>query len=198
MENDDDSYTAPPLHSPNSSSSGNPFAFPFPSPSSYPPPFSSLYSSPAADEELSRIQTSVTESGSPCFPAFSPAQPFKEPSTLQSQSLAQSPVILDTKAALSRDKTGEASGKGPDDGEPPPPYTEGYSPLESFTYVMAAAGGAASIITQVQQTGGGPVNALGGTRTPHNYMQTYIALAFLKFANSFSISKILEAMSTSR
>jgi hypothetical protein len=28
--------------------------------------------------------------------------------------------------------------------------------------VMAAAGGAASIITQVQQTGGPPINTLGG------------------------------------
>ncbi|PGH02143.1 hypothetical protein GX51_04847 [Blastomyces parvus] len=159
VENDDDSYTAPPPHSPSSASSSSaPFAFPFPSPSSYPPPFSSIYSNPDDDEELDRIQASVTESGiSPLIPAFAPAPPFKE----TSPSPAQSPVVLDTKAALSRDKTGEASGKGLDDREPPPPYTEGYSPLQSFTYVMAAAGGAASIITQVQQTGGGPLNTLG-------------------------------------
>ncbi|KAI7498705.1 hypothetical protein KC357_g271 [Hortaea werneckii] len=31
-----------------------------------------------------------------------------------------------------------------DDGEPPPPYTEGSSPLDGFTYIMAAAGGAAT------------------------------------------------------
>ncbi|KAL2377537.1 hypothetical protein RJZ90_006653 [Blastomyces dermatitidis] len=157
VENDDDSYTAPPPHSPSSASSSSaPFALP--SPSSYPPPFSSLYSNPDDDEGLDRTQASVTESGgSPFIPAFAPAPPFKE----TSPSPAQSPVVLDTKAALSRDKTGEASGKGLDDGEPPPPYTEGYSPLQSFTYVMAAAGGAASIITQVQQTGGGPLNTLG-------------------------------------
>jgi hypothetical protein len=29
---------------------------------------------------------------------------------------------------------------------------------------MAAAGGASSIITQVQQTGGPPINTLGGTK----------------------------------
>lgn len=51
-----------------------------------------------------------------------------------------------------------------DDGEPPPPYSEGSSPLESFTYVMASAGGPASIITQVsQQSGGPPINTLGGS-----------------------------------
>ncbi|OJD26090.1 hypothetical protein ACJ73_02537 [Blastomyces percursus] len=157
VENDDDSYTAPPPHSPSSASSSSaPFALP--SPSSCPPPFSSLYSNPDDDEGLDRIQASVTESGSsPFIPAFAPAPPFKE----TPPSPAQSPVVLDTKAVLSRDKTGEASGKGLDDGEPPPPYTEGYSPLQSFTYVMAAAGGAASIITQVQQTGGGPLNTLG-------------------------------------
>jgi G patch domain-containing protein 1 len=44
--------------------------------------------------------------------------------------------------------------------EPPPAYSEGPSPLRSFTFVMAAAGGVSSIITQVQQ-GGAPVNALG-------------------------------------
>lgn len=47
-----------------------------------------------------------------------------------------------------------------DDGEPPPPYTEGSSPLESFTYIMGATGGPASIITQVAQGGGAPVGAL--------------------------------------
>ncbi|PGG96191.1 hypothetical protein AJ79_09690 [Helicocarpus griseus UAMH5409] len=157
VENEDDSYTAPPPLSPSSASSSNPA-----SPSSFPPPFSSLYSVPDEDE-LDRIQASVTESPSASLPAFAPAPPFEEPSASPSpsQSLAQPPVVLDTKAALSRDKTGETSGKGVDDGEPPPPYTEGSSPLESFTYVMAAAGGAASIITQVQQTGGGPLNTLG-------------------------------------
>ncbi|KAK2802953.1 hypothetical protein FQN50_007198 [Emmonsiellopsis sp. PD_5] len=150
VENDD-SYTAPPPHSPTSGPSSNP-------PSPCPPPFSSLYSAP--DAELDRIKASVTESAASCLPAFAPTPPFDEPSPAFSPAPAP-PVVEDTKAALSRDKKGESSGKGLDDGEPPPPYTEGSSPLESFTYVMAAAGGAASIITQVQQTGGPPLNTLG-------------------------------------
>ena len=154
MENDD-SYTAPPPPSPVSLTSG---ASSSSLPSPRPPPFSSLYIVPEA--ELSRVKSAVTDSSAPCLPAFSLAPPFEEP--LASASPVAPPVIVDTKAALSRDKKGEPSGKGPDDGEPPPPYTEGSSPLESFTYVMAAAGGAASIITQVQQTGGPPVNTLGG------------------------------------
>ncbi|KAH8881412.1 hypothetical protein GQ53DRAFT_667941, partial [Thozetella sp. PMI_491] len=68
----------------------------------------------------------------------------------------------ETKRALPRDTKGESSRSAKDDdAEPPPAYSEGDSPLLSFTYLMAAAGGAASIITQVQQ-GGPPINALGG------------------------------------
>ena len=59
------------------------------------------------------------------------------------------------------DKKGASSARANDEEEPPPPYNEGSSPLESFAYVMAAAGGAASIITQVQQTAGPPINSLG-------------------------------------
>ncbi|ODH34373.1 hypothetical protein ACO22_03120 [Paracoccidioides brasiliensis] len=162
VENPDDSYTVPPPppppppHSPGCASSSN---SPFPFPSPCPPPFSSLYS--VQDEELGYVQTSITESRFPCLPAFAPTPPFEE--TLTSPLPVHPPVVLDTKAQLSRDKTGEASasGKGLDDGEPPPPYSEGSSPLQSFTYVMAGPGGAASIITQVQQTGGGPINTLG-------------------------------------
>lgn len=84
--------------------------------------------------------------------AFAPAPPFEEsfgsPST----------VVAETKAALPRDTKQGQSSKDLDDGEPPPPYTEGSSPLEGFTYVMAAAGGAASILTQVQQGGPAPIN----------------------------------------
>lgn len=43
--------------------------------------------------------------------------------------------------------------------QPPPPYTEALSPLDSFVFSMAAAGGSGSIITQVQQ-GGPPLNSL--------------------------------------
>jgi hypothetical protein len=70
----------------------------------------------------------------------------------------------ETKRALPQDvKGGEPSqrSKG-DEAEPPPAYTEGDSPLASFAFVMAAAGGAASLITQVQQ-GAPPINTLGGS-----------------------------------
>lgn len=153
---EDESYTAPPPHSPLSEASSSSLP-------PRPPPFSSLYSTPG--EELDRVKTSVTESCCPSIPTFGPSTfsalspRFEE---LPVNATPPSTVVTDTKAQLSRDKPGESSGKGLDDGEPPPPYTEGYSPLDSFTYVMAAAGGAASIITQVQQTGGPPINTLGG------------------------------------
>lgn len=92
-------------------------------------------------------------------PAFAPAPPFTE-----SSSSAAACTFAETKAALPRDTKDGSSSKDIDDGEPPPPYSEGYSPLESFTYVMASAGGPASIITQVsQQSGGPPINTLGGS-----------------------------------
>jgi G patch domain-containing protein 1 len=74
-----------------------------------------------------------------------------------------SDTVAETKAALPPDTKGEPSKKD-EDCEPPPAYSEGSSPLESFTYLMATAGGPASIITQVQQ-GGPPINALGGACT---------------------------------
>jgi len=126
-------------------------------PSPRPPPFSSLYFPPQS--ELQRIKAAVTEAVCESLLATAPAPSFEE--TL-AEDEAESKAAAETKAALPRDTKGESSGKGVDDGEPPPPYTEGSSPLDSFTYVMAAAGGAASIITQVQQTGGPPMNALGG------------------------------------
>lgn len=95
----------------------------------------------------------------PVFEPSGPAPPFEEPANRPTASS----VVADTKAALPRDTKDGQSSKDVDDGEPPPPYTEGSSPLEGFTYVMAAAGGAASIITQVQQGGPAPINtALGG------------------------------------
>jgi dipeptidyl-peptidase III len=126
-------------------------------PSPRPPPFSSLYFPP--QPELQRIKAAITEAACESLLATAPAPSFEE--TL-AEDEAESRAAAETKAALPSDTKGESSGKGLDDGEPPPPYTEGSSPLESFTYVMAAAGGAASIITQVQQTGGPPINALGG------------------------------------
>jgi ATP-binding cassette subfamily F protein 3 len=109
--------------------------------SPYPPPFSSLY---FASPEL-RTDDSP--------PAFAAAPPFESSSS----------AVAETKAALPRD-TKDGSSKDLDDGEPPPPYSEGYSPLESFAYVMASAGGPASILTQVSQsTAGPPINTLGGS-----------------------------------
>lgn len=71
-------------------------------------------------------------------------------------------VEAETKAALPSDTKEGSSNKGAEEREPPPPYTEVSSPLDSFTYLMAATGGAASIITQVQQGGVPPVNTLAG------------------------------------
>ncbi|CEO61138.1 Putative General stress response protein Whi2 [Penicillium brasilianum] len=141
---EDDNYTAPPPHSPSQASASS-------SASVSPPPFSSLF----ASTESSRPK--LTESPGPAyFPAFAPPPPVEE----RLDSAPSSAVVADTKASFS-DPKGDGLGKSTDDGEPPPPYTEGYSPLESFTYTMAAAGGASSIITQVQQTGGPPINTLG-------------------------------------
>ncbi|EZF41273.1 hypothetical protein H102_04848 [Trichophyton rubrum CBS 100081] len=149
----------PPRHSlPSGSSSSSSVLSPLP------PSFSSLYLSADHEEEevgldqFNNSSHSVAESGASSPPTFAPAPPFEEASP--SSAPVPPRVVTETKAELSRDK-GESSGKGQDDGEPPPPYTEGSIPLQSFTYVMAAAGGASSIITQVQQTGGPPLNSLG-------------------------------------
>ncbi|KAJ5403816.1 hypothetical protein N7509_003687, partial [Penicillium cosmopolitanum] len=133
---EDDYYTAPPPPHLLSEAS--------PSSSVGPPPFSSLFFAPS-DSDFNRLE--LTESSaSASLPAFAPP-PVEE----SLDPAPSSSVVADTKASFS-DPKGD-TGKSSDDGEPPPPYTEGYSPLESFNYVMAAAGGASSIITQVQQTG---------------------------------------------
>jgi ATP-binding cassette subfamily F protein 3 len=127
--------------------------------SPYPPPFSSLYFPPEpADEDGTQACEQAAQSDSP--PAFAPAPPFTE-----SSSSAAANAVAETKAALPRDPKDASSRKDIDDGEPPPPYSEGFSPLESFSYVMASAGGPASIITQVSQHSGGgpPINTLGGS-----------------------------------
>ncbi|KAI9653517.1 MAG: hypothetical protein M1821_007025 [Bathelium mastoideum] len=125
-----------------------------------PPSFSSLFLTPSESTNKSCVNNGPTGTASPpppvpASPAASPAPPF-EP---QSSSLA---AAAQTKAALPRDTKEGYSNRDLDDGEPPPPYTEGSSPLEGFTYVMAAAGGAASIITQVSQGGGPPITSLSG------------------------------------
>jgi ATP-binding cassette subfamily F protein 3 len=128
-----------------------------PSESPYPPPFSSLYF-PSRNTDAQRNKPCETEHDeSP--PAFAAAPPFTE-----SSSSAAAAAAAETKAALPRDTKDGSSSKDLDDGEPPPPYSEGDSPLESFTYVMASAGGPASIITQVSQSSAGPpINTLGGS-----------------------------------
>jgi hypothetical protein len=127
-------------------------------PSPRPPPFSSLYTSTA--EAVEAYKTAVTEAGaSASVPAYAPVTlDSYEPST------SSRDVVAETKAALPQDTKGESSKKD-EDNEPPPAYSEGSSPLESFTYLMAAAGGAASIITQVQQGAAPPINTLGGMYT---------------------------------
>jgi len=124
-------------------------------PSPRPPPFSSLYTSTADDGEA--YKTAITKTKAPAsVPAYAPVAPeLFEPST------SSRDVVAETKAALPQDTKGESS-KKEDDSEPPPAYSEGSSPLEAFTYLMAAAGGPASIITQVQQGGAPPINTLGG------------------------------------
>lgn len=120
-----------------------------------PPPFSSLYASTA--EAVEAYKTAVTEAGSSAsVPAYGPVAPVSHQPSTSSQD-----VVAETKAALPQDTKGESSKKD-EDNEPPPAYSEGSSPLQSFTYLMAAAGGAASIITQVQQGGAPPLNTLGG------------------------------------
>jgi G patch domain-containing protein 1 len=141
-------------------------------PSPRPPPFSSLYrddsDSPSetcaqsssgkfvAARALPSSNDEAEASGS--APAYAPLEP--ESSSADAARAFRVDPVAETKRALPRDTKGESSRKD-DDAEPPPAYSEGDSPLLTFTYLMAAAGGAASIITQVQQ-GGPPVNAIGG------------------------------------
>lgn len=126
------------------------------SPGPRPPPFSSLYTSTAA--AVQAYKTAVTDAGAS---APVPTAAASVPAYALDSSASSRDVVAETKAALPRDTKGE-SPKDDDESEPPPAYSEGFSPLESFTYLMAAAGGAASIITQVQQGGPPPLNTLGG------------------------------------
>ncbi|KAI1174711.1 hypothetical protein F4777DRAFT_589066 [Nemania sp. FL0916] len=136
-----------------------------------PPPFSSLYAYvPAddlADDHFRLSDTGPSSASAAAAPAYAPVassssdHPF-EPYASPSLSPALHDAVAETKRALPPDSKGESSGQKADDAsEPPPAYSEGYSPLLSFTYLMAAAGGAASIITQVQQGGPPPINSIG-------------------------------------
>jgi ATP-binding cassette, subfamily F, member 3 len=138
-----------------------------PSESPYPPPFSSLYF-PSRDSDDQRNKAcETTQDESP--PAFTASA---------SSSSAAAAAAAETKAALPRDTKDGSSSKDIDDGEPPPPYSEGDSPLDSFTYLMASAGGPASIITQVSQTSvGPPINTLGGSDENITLELRYVAIS---------------------
>lgn len=131
---------------------------------SRPPPFSSLFAplQDAAGEPSGKFAGEASAEASASAPAYSSSPPAELHPFEFDQPCARAfyDPVAETKRALPRDTKGESSRKE-DDPEPPPAYSEGDSPLGSFTYVMAAAGGAASIITQVQQ-GGPPINAIGG------------------------------------
>lgn len=135
-----------------------------------PPPFSSLYVYASAEDladdhfelpnAVSAVFSETGASSAAAAPAYAPVassssdHPFEPAASFQD-------TVAETKRALPQDVKGESSGQKADDSsEPPPAYSEGDSPLLSFTYLMAAAGGAASIITQVQQ-GGPPINSIG-------------------------------------
>ncbi|KAL8719364.1 MAG: hypothetical protein Q9225_003621 [Loekoesia sp. 1 TL-2023] len=113
-----------------------------------PPPFSTLYL--PLERSSDHIKPAVTEPDSNPPPPFIPAQPA------ETASPSRSTVEAETKAALPSDSKAEPSGQSAEEKEPPPPYSEGSSPLGSFTYIMAAAGGPASIITQVSPGGPAP------------------------------------------
>lgn len=143
------------------------------SPRPAPPPFSSLYDYVSAEDLADHhfqlpppASTSFAEaeaSSATAAPAYAPLATTSSDDTQTTQLESYEDTLAETKRALPQDvKGGESSGQKSDDlSEPPPAYEEGYSPLLSFTYLMAAAGGASSIITQVQQ-GGPPINAIGG------------------------------------
>ncbi|KAK7747311.1 hypothetical protein SLS53_001564 [Cytospora paraplurivora] len=143
-----------------------------------PPAFSSLFANPSSStdqphgpskphgpsgSELSQDEAlcDTEETGYPREQPL-PAPAYEPPaeSSSASSTAYQDSLANETKRALPRDTKGASSSKSKDDdAEPPPAYSEGYSPLQAFSYIMAAAGGASSIITQVQQ-GGPPINTL--------------------------------------
>ncbi|KAK8045024.1 general stress response protein Whi2 [Apiospora rasikravindrae] len=142
-----------------------------------PPPFFDLYEYASAEdladdhfESLPPTEKSPAPStahpASAAAPAYAPRATSSSvaphaPASAAQASAAYQDVVAETKRSLPQDTKAESSGQKSDDpNEPPPAYTEGYSPLLSFTYLMAAAGGASSIITQVQQ-GGPPINTIG-------------------------------------
>ncbi|KND86456.1 WHI2-like protein P4H10.16c [Tolypocladium ophioglossoides CBS 100239] len=134
--------------------------------SARPPPFSSLFAlfhdpGEASGKFAAGATAEASASASLAAPAYTCVScPKSEPfDPDQAAARAFHDPVAETKSALPRDTKGDSSCKD-DDAEPPPAYSEGDSPLHSFSYVMSTAGGASSIITQVQQ-GGPPINAIG-------------------------------------
>ncbi|KAI5922895.1 hypothetical protein F4810DRAFT_720748 [Camillea tinctor] len=135
-----------------------------------PPPFSSLYAYASAEDladehflppAASVVASEAGASSVTAAPAYAPLASSSTDTHSLGSPASFHETVAETKRALPQDVKGESSGQKIDDSsEPPPAYSEGYSPLLSFTYLMAAAGGASSIITQVQQ-GGPPINAIG-------------------------------------
>lgn len=162
---------APPPQYPASEASASSSAF------RPPPPFSSLFTDTSPSPDQSAAASAVLEPCEPykasvadadtlaVFGESSSAAPAYVPSDQQvvpGSSSAARYLQDETKRALPQD-TKAGSSRKEDEAEPPPAYSEGSSPLQSFTYLMAAAGGAASIITQVQQGGPpGGINTIGG------------------------------------
>lgn len=133
---------------------------------SRPPPFSSIIASlenscDSEDNCHSSVPNITASALSVAAPAYAPLASglFVNQSSSISTPTFFHQALAETKRALPQDTKGSSSGKD-DDVEPPPAYSEGPSPLQSFTFLMATAGGASSIITQVQQ-GGPPINAIG-------------------------------------
>lgn len=136
-----------------------------------PPSFSSLFAPPSTEAAASVfepcksykptvIDSNEVVSATSAAPAYAPLYHQVAPGSSNSAFVAAR-FQEETKRALPQDTKGESSRTNKDEeAEPPPAYEEGYSPLQSFTYLMAAAGGASSIITQVQQ-GGPQINTLG-------------------------------------
>lgn len=137
------------------------------SPPRSPPAFSSLYSlrpEVVVDQQSVPKPTVGAEGvGSTAAPAYTTSldsDSFNLIEEATTSARAFQDPIAETKHALPRDTKGEPSCRKEDDAEPPPAYSEEDNPLPSFAFLMAAAGGAASIITQVQQ-GGPPINTIG-------------------------------------
>jgi G patch domain-containing protein 1 len=149
-------------------------SFSLASPRPGPPPFSSLYEYSSVEDladhhfrlpgPVLATSSGAGASSAAAAPAYAPLASGSSASSgenLAGTSGNYHDTVAETKRALPQDSKPESAGqKVEEPSEPPPAYTEGYSPLLSFTYLMAAAGGASSIITQVQQ-GGPPINAIG-------------------------------------